>query len=511
MGAYENPQAVIDTGTPQILANTIIDIGKKAAQAVDTELKNQRDWLTYTYKFSSEEYDKVAAQMEKNNIATEKGFELLKPMLDNSIKLQIDAAKTRDPEEQAQLLKQAQLDKTRIKDFIVTEKGIQEADKDYAAALGGNPGLVGKGGGIPIAGIKDKKYNYAMAIRGTFNEGSQEQVWEGDPPRLVIKFTSDAIAADPNIEGDTIVWDKAELAAYELGTLTDITTNQINALRPLTDKNPKGLGILDAQGKLEKNYYDSENILRKETAKGKDGVWYETPVYPINPNAEAEYKVILDAQAKSLLANPSQAQKDWENQLGYGQGDLKYGSDSGNNNIFDAASNKAFIEAYTNRGLEQLPKERRGEPVRMTTPPPPPEKPPKDATEAQVKRKDIQEDVDKAYEALFVDKIFESDYTDEAGNTAKLKSATINSMGESGFAEQLQKLGLKVKKTEVAGEGDEKVTRYTIESSKIPAFAEQIRSDETLGEVATKLYSATGLNYQGIIDPATRKKFNKLQ
>ena len=84
-------------------------------------------------------------------------------------------------------------------------------------------------------------------------------------------------------------------------------------------------------------------------------------------------------------------------------------------------------------------------------------------------------------------------------------------MGESGFAEQLQKLGLKVKKTEVAGEGDEKVTRYTIESSKIPAFAEQIRSDETLGEVATKLYSATGLNYQGIIDPATRNKFNKLQ
>ena len=511
MGAYENPQAVIDTGTPQILANTIADIGKKAAQAVDTELKNQRDWLTYTYKFSSQEYDKVADQMLKNNIATEKGFELLKPMLDNSIKLQIDAAKTRDPEEQAKLLKQAQSDKAKIKDFIITEKGIQEADKSYAEALGGNPGLVGKGGGIPIAGEKDKKYNYAMAIRGTFNEGAQEQVWEGDPPRLVIKFTSDAISADPTIEGDTIVWDKAELAAYELGTLTDITTNQINALRPLTDNNPGGLGILDAQGKLEKDYYDSENILRVETSKGKDGVWMETPVYPISPNAEAEYKVKLDAQAKSLLANPSQAQKDWENQLGYGQGDLQYGSDSGNNNIFDAASNKAFIKAYVDRGLEELPKERRGDAVRMTTPPPEKPEKTKDATEAQVKRKDIQEDVDKAYEALFVDKIFESDYTDEAGNTAKLKSATINSMGESGFAEQLQRLGLKVKKTEVAGEGDEKVTRYTIESSKIPAFSEQIRSDETLGEVATKLYSATGLNYQGIIDPATRKKFNKLQ
>ena len=141
-------------------------------------------------------------------------------------------------------------------------------------------------------------------------------------------------------------------------------------------------------------------------------------------------------------------------------------------------------------------------------PPTPKDKP---ATPSQIKTKDIQEDVDNAYKALFVDKIFESDYTNEAGNTAKLKSATINSMGESGFAEQLQRLGLKVKKTEVAGEGNEKVTRYTIESSKIPAFSEQIRSDETLGEVATKLYSATGLNYQGIIDPAKKAKLSKLK
>ena len=71
MGAYENPQAVIDTGTPQILANTISNVGKTAAQGLANELKKQQDWLTYTYKFSSQEYDKVEAQLEKNKISTE--------------------------------------------------------------------------------------------------------------------------------------------------------------------------------------------------------------------------------------------------------------------------------------------------------------------------------------------------------------------------------------------------------------------------------------------------------
>ena len=37
MGAYENPQAVIDTGTPQILANAIGNLGKQAAGVLDQE------------------------------------------------------------------------------------------------------------------------------------------------------------------------------------------------------------------------------------------------------------------------------------------------------------------------------------------------------------------------------------------------------------------------------------------------------------------------------------------
>tara|TARA_R110000868_G_scaffold96170_1_gene264635 strand:+ start:1150 stop:2676 length:1527 start_codon:yes stop_codon:yes gene_type:complete len=371
MGAYENPQAVIDTGTPQILANTISNVGKTAAQGLANELKKQQDWLTYTYKFSSQEYDKVEAQLEKNKISTEKSFDLLKPMLDNSIKLQIDALKSRNPEERIKLLKQAQTDKTKIKDFIVIERGLQDADKSYAEALGGNPGLAGKGGGIPLAGEKDRKYNLAMAIRGTFNEGTQEEVYEGEPSELVIKFTSKAIK-DAGYENGKIVWNKAELAAYELGTLTDIKASQTNLLLPYSEKNTSGIGILNSNNELSENHYDSENIIRVKTAKGKDGVWYETPIYGISKESKAAYEIALNAKAKSLLANPSQAQRDWENELGFGKGELKYGSDSGNNNIFDAKSNAIFIESFVDRGKKLIEgKEKKGKPVRMTTPPPP--------------------------------------------------------------------------------------------------------------------------------------------
>ena len=57
MGAYENPQAVIDTGTPQILANAIGSFGKQVAGVLDQEKqrliaeeKARKDWLKYTFE-----------------------------------------------------------------------------------------------------------------------------------------------------------------------------------------------------------------------------------------------------------------------------------------------------------------------------------------------------------------------------------------------------------------------------------------------------------------------------
>ena len=514
MGAYENPQAVIDTGTPQILAGAIENIGKIGANILDQEKekriaeeKARKEWLKYTFEFSMDEYDKAHEQMIANGAANAQGFNLLNPLINNSTSLKLQAAKANTPEEQAAYLKQANDTQAQIRAYLVGEKGKNDAIEEFKKDFGDNPGLAGQEGGIPLAGEEDKKYAYSMAIASGFNKGTQEQYWDLETQDWKIKFTSDAIANDPAIEGDTIVWSKNELAGYDLGKLTDITSKQFKILSPPSEKNTLGAGIIDDKGELSTNYYNPDV---KEVKKVKDnGTIIETIVHPWNEAAvRSKLEPLLRAEAIGLLANPSQARKDWENTLGPGKEKLKLGTGSGNNNIFDKASNDAFIAAYIEKGMSKVPRERLADPEKIIPPKP---TPPKAPDEADIKRRDIQEDVDRAYKALFVDKIFESDYTDKRGNVAKLKSATISSMGESGFAEQLQKLGLKVKKTEVAGEGDDKVTRYTIESSKIPAFAEQIRSDETLEEVATKLYSATGLNYQGIIDPATKNKFNKLK
>ena len=518
MGAYENPQAVIDTGTPQILANAIGSFGKQVASVLDQEKqrkaaeeKRKKDWLDYTFKFSMNEYDKVNQQMIANGVSTSKGFELLTPLIDNSTSLKLKAAQAGSMEEQKKYLKQAQEDQQKVTNYISLAKGLKEADADYTKLFAENPGKAGKGGGIPMVGEQDSKYNLAMAIRGGYNKGTQEQFYDEASKEWKIKFTSDAIKKDGRF-GDSIVWSQNELAGYDLGTLTDIDTKQFKLLEARNENNILGTGILAKDGELSESFYDPTKKEVKQVTE--NGVTIQTIIHPANKAAiENALRPKLRAEAIGILSNPSQAQKDWENILGLGSNlkDLKYGAGQGDNNtVFEQESFEAFINAYEAKGLEKvkniIEKGRQAGPSTII------EKPEKkdDPTKEDVKLASIQKNVDDAYEALYVSKIFEGNIKDKTGKTAKLSGQTIKSLGESGFAEQLQKIGLKIKKTEVAGEGDEKITRYTIESSKIPAFGEQIRSDETLNEVVTKLFNATGVQYPGIVDPATKDKFNKL-
>jgi hypothetical protein len=507
MGAYENPQAVIDTGTPQILANAIGSFGKQVAGVLDQEKqrliaeeKARKDWLKYTFEFSMNEYDKAHEQMIANGAATAEGFNLLNPLINNSTSLKLQAAKATTPEEQAAYLKQANDDQAKIRAYLVGEKGKNAAIEDFKEDFGNNPGLAGQEGGIPLAGAEDKKYVYAMAIAGGFNEGKQEQFWDPKTKDWKIKFTSKSIANDPLIKGDSVIWSKRELAGYDLGKLTNIKNKQFKLLTAKSEKNPEGLGIIDKDGNLSPGFFNPEVKEIKEFKK--DGVTYRTVIHPYNKTAiENVLKPKLRAEAIGLLANPSQAQKDWENTLGKNKGELAIGSDSGNNNIFSKEANEAFINAYVDRGLAEVPTEYQPEPAVIVPKDAPSYKPP---SEGSIKREAIQKNVDTAYKALFVDKILEQDYKDGRGNVAKLGGQTISSLGESGMTKQLQKIGLQVQRTQTAGEGEDVIKRYKILNPKIPGYYQEIRTDETLDEVVNKLYNATGLGYEGIIDPAEK-------
>ena len=541
MGAYENPQAVIDTGTPQILANAIGNLGKQAAGVLDQEKekriaaeKVRKDWLKYTFEFSMNEYDKVHKQMIENGATTAAAFNSLNPLISQSTASRISAAKANSPKEQAAYLKQAEEDQTKIGTFLNGEKQMNEAKGVFPEMMGANPGLAGKEGGIPMAGKADKAYIYSMSVMTSLNKGKFTKDYNPKTKEWDITVTSDSIKNDPDFEGDSITMSESELIGYDLGTLTKIKANQQKLMRPRDpDNNPDGLGIINSDNELTARYID-KNKPAEYVYSTVNGVKMRMMSYLGNNELiDADFTPVLKAKAMGLLANPTQAQKDWENIMlpnltkeqleatdAEGnkifsdevlKGKLGFGSNSqGNDNIFDTASNAAFVKAYVDSGLAQVPRTTEKLPIEVVPKDPPP---PKDATEPQIKRKDIQEDVDAAYKALFVDKILEQDYKDKKGNVvkdkqgnvAKLGGATINSIGESGMTEQLQKLGLKVQKTETAGEGENIIKRYKILSAKIPDFYEEIRTDETLNEVVNKLYNATGLNYQGIIDPKKAK------
>tara|TARA_B110000503_G_scaffold23670_1_gene37057 strand:+ start:1215 stop:2855 length:1641 start_codon:yes stop_codon:yes gene_type:complete len=546
MGAYENPQAVIDTGTPQILANAIGNLGKQAAGVLDQEKekriaaeKVRKDWLKYTFEFSMNEYDKVHKQMIENGATTAAAFNSLNPLISQSTAARISAAKADSSEEQTAYLKQANENQTKISQFLSGEKQMNEEKGGFAEKMGANPGLAGKEGGIPMAGKDDKAYIYSMSVMSNLNKGKFTKEYNSKTKEYDITVTSDSIKNDPDFEGDSITMPESELIGYDLGTLTKIKANQQKLIRPSDpDNNPDGLGIYNSEGTLAAKYID-KNKPAEYVYSTVNGVKMRMMSYLGNNELiDADLTPALKIKAMGLLANPTQAQKDWENTIlpnltkeqleatdAEGnkifsdeilKGKLGFGSNSqGNDNIFDTASNAAFVKAYVDSGLAQVTRTTEKYPIEVVPKDPPP---PKGASEPQIKRKDIQEDVDNAYRALFVDKIFEKDYKDakgnvvkdEQGNVAKLGGATINSIGESGMTEQLQKLGLKVQKTETAGEGENIIKRYKILSAKIPDFYEEIRTDETLNEVVNKLYNATGLNYQGIIDPA-KAKLSKLK
>ena len=549
MGAYENPQAVIDTGTPQILANAIGNLGKQAAGVLDQEKekriaaeKVRKEWLKYTFEFSMNEYDKVHKQMIENGATTAEAFNSLNPLISQSTASKLSAAKANTAEEQAAYLKQANENQTKISTFLTGHKGKVEAVEGFVGEFAANPGLAGKEGGIPLAGKEDKKYVYMASVMGNLNKGKAVKSYNNEKKEWQWTVTSDSIKNDPDFDGDSITMPESEFVGYDLGALTKIKSNQQKLMEPMdSDKNPNGVGLLDKDG-LAPAFYD-KNKPAEFVYSTVDGVKMRTMSYLGNNELiDSTLTPRLTAMAQGLLANPTQAQKDWENTIlpnltkeqleatdANGnkifsdevlKGKLGFGSNSqGNDNIFDTASNAAFVKAYVDKGLALAPRSKQIAPTEIA---PKEVKPPKDASEPQIKRKDIQEDVDAAYKALFVDKILEQDYKDrkgnvvkdEQGNVAKLGGATINSIGESGMTEQLQKLGLKVQKTETAGEGENIIKRYKILSAKIPGYYEEIRTDETLDEVVNKLYNAAGLNYQGIIDPkkaAAEKQAQKIK
>ena len=357
MGAYENPITVIDTESAKIFANAISNVGIGISNTLEQEKKRQseaqkreREWLDWTFKYTNENLDKVYDQLQNVGVNNAQAFEAVRPLIDNSTRFDIAAKAVGTLEEQSELMAEAAKNKQGVKLFINVQKEFKTNDERFNKEFIDNIDKAGKEGGVPLVGKKNQMYNLGMSIRNGINPGNEEFYFDQDKGNWRVKYTGPEITKAGLNEVDM---DAAVFAAYDPGTIPEISKDIYTLFSEKSENNPKGLGFLDKSGQLSSQYIDTGNI-KYEISK-KDGIEFRTEIFPAKVGEmTAQATTYLTAQAEGLLKTGTQAEVVWENLLSLGDNPLEYGASG--SGIFSKESEEKFVKAYVAKGLESIPK-----------------------------------------------------------------------------------------------------------------------------------------------------------
>ncbi len=370
MGAYENPITVIDNESSKIFANAISNVGKTVAGIIDQDRERrskakeqEREWLDWTFKYTNENLDKVYDQLQSVGVNNTEAFNAVKGLIDEKTRFGIAAKRASTIEEQNQLLSKSGMYEKGIRSFINIQKGFQENDGIFNTEFVENIDKVGKEGGVPLMGGRNKEYNLGMSIRSGINPGKEEFYFDSEKGNWRVKYTGPEITKAGLGEIDM---DAAVFASYDPGTIPEISKNIYSLFSEKSESNPKGLGFLGKDGQLSQQYVNTEDIKYQYSKDGK----LRTEIFPAKVGEmTAQATTFLTAQAEGLLRSGNQAQVVWQNVLSSGDDELKPGASG--SGIYEKESEEKFIKAYVEKGLQSIPKYKVGKtsdaPVVKTT------------------------------------------------------------------------------------------------------------------------------------------------
>ena len=355
MGAYENPIAVIDTESAKIFANAISNVGKTVSGMLDQEAqrkskakKDEREWLDWTFKYTNENLDKVYDQLQSVGVNNTEAFNAVKGLIDEKTRFGIAAKRASTIEEQNELLSKSGMYEKGIRSFINIQKGFKENDGIFNTEFVENIDKVGKEGGVPLVGSRNKEYNLGMSIRSGINPGKEEFYFDSEKGNWRVKYTGVEITKAGLGEIDM---DAAVFASYDPGTIPEISKNIYSLFSEKSENNPKGLGFLGKDGQLSQQYVNTEDIKYQYSKDGK----LRTEIFPAKVGEmTAQATTFLTAQAEGLLKSGSQAQVVWQNILSSSDDELKLGASG--SGIYEKESEEKFIKAYVEKGLQSIPK-----------------------------------------------------------------------------------------------------------------------------------------------------------
>ena len=355
MGAYENPIAVIDTESAKIFANAISNVGKTVSSIINQDKerrsaakKEEKEWLDWTFKYTNENLDKVYDQLQTVGVNNSEAFNAVKGLIDEKTKFGIAAKRASTLEEQNELLTKAGKYEKGIRSFINIQKGFQENDEIFNKEFVQNIDKVGKEGGVPLIGNKNKEYNLGMAIRSGINPGKEEFYFDEEKGNWRVRYTGEEIM---KAGLEAVDMDAAIFASYDPGTIPEISKDIYSLFSEKSESNPKGLGFLGKDGQLSQQYVNTEDIKYQYSKDGK----LRTEIFPAKVGEmTAQATTFLTAQAEGLLKSGNQAQVVWQNILSSGDDELKPGSSG--SGIYEKESEEKFIKAYVEKGLQSIPK-----------------------------------------------------------------------------------------------------------------------------------------------------------
>ena len=296
MGAYENPQAVVDRQSGQIWANTIAGVTKATTDYIDftrqkddelaKKVQAQLDWAL---EYGLKKQDQVLANLNKLN-ADPSAFKIANELLDN---ITDSALKMKKASNNAEL-KKAQKENADYSKRLTQLYNIIQADNASAQFYKDefDPSIAGQQGGMSKSRPETPDYVAAQNVNTGLAAGNKEYYYDATTGSYRVKFSGE------NIDG-TIDKDAMLFFNYDPGKVTDINS--------MINGSYKAQKFLDENGNL--------------TDKGLSKFEYVIPIKGTNYgslHAKANTGTIattmtpiIEAQAESFFQDPRAAQDIW--------------------------------------------------------------------------------------------------------------------------------------------------------------------------------------------------------
>lgn len=296
MGAYENPQAVVDRQSGQIWANTIAGVTKATTDYIDftrqkddelaKKVQAQLDWAL---EYGLKKQDQVLANLNKLN-ADPSAFKIANELLDNITDSALSMKKASNNAE----LKKAQKENAAYSKRLTQLYNIIQADNASAQFYKDefDPSIAGQQGGMSKSRSETPDYVAAQNVNTGLAAGSKEYYYDATTGSYRVKFSGE------NIDG-TIDKDAMLFFNYDPGKVTDINS--------MINGSYKAQKFLDENGNL--------------TDKGLSKFEYVIPIKGTNYgslHAKANTGTIattmtpiIEAQAESFFQDPRAAQDIW--------------------------------------------------------------------------------------------------------------------------------------------------------------------------------------------------------